>query len=67
MTIKHTKYFDYYESETEPPLEGPKIWFRPSDAAHFGRDENLGWVRYDPINVVAKLKVGESIEAKVSS
>lgn len=62
--IKHALNFDFYESETAPPLEGPKIWFRPSDGAHFGRGED-GWVRYNPVNADGYLCVGETMKVEV--
>lgn len=64
MIIKSGNKLSWYESEVEPPLNvnGPKIWFRPSDNAHFCRDdENQKWTQYNPVNIVAKLKVGQAI------
>jgi hypothetical protein len=64
MIITQTGSLQWYESETEPPLEGPKLWFRPSDKAHFGRSDE-GWVQYNPVHIEGKLKVGETMIVNV--
>ncbi len=62
--IRRGSLFDYWEGEKEPPSFGPKIWFRPSDMAHFSRGKK-GWSRYTPINLKVVLKEGESVKVKV--
>jgi hypothetical protein len=64
MTIEKHNGLAWYESEIEPPKEGPKIWFRPSDSAHFCRSEK-GWLRYEPINLKFSIKVGETIAVNI--
>ncbi len=64
MRIVQHDYLQWYESETEPPLEGPKIWFRPSDKAHFSRGDD-GWVQYNPVHVEVRLKEGESFQITI--
>jgi hypothetical protein len=62
--IKRNPDFDYYEQEETPPLEGPKIWHRPSDGAHFGRTDE-GWMRYVPTHQRFVMRVGETIKVTV--
>ena len=64
MKIRTINNLTFYESETEPPLEGPKLWFRISDEAHFARNEK-GWFEYEPINLKLKMKVGDKITINI--
>ena len=54
------KPFLHYVSEEVPPARGPQVWYRPSDKAHFCR-ETTEWVQYNPVHLVCRLKVGETI------
>lgn len=57
--------FSYYQSEEEPPKEGPRLWLRPSDGAHFARADDGVWFQYNPINLTVQMKKGESVIVSV--